>query len=680
MTPPTTRLEREGPGGGEVALVRLLICLMLLFLAAPALASPQLLSYDLVVVGAGTGGSAAAIQAARSDLRVAVVERSDWIGGQMTAAAVSTLDDLGSTRTGIYEEFIGRARAHYARLGAATNICLWGADTIALEPRVGQDILREMMCETGKVDLFLRAEIETADARDGKLRSLSLRTIPDGFEYTLTAPVFIDATECGDLLPLTGAAYRLGNSVSPKVDPDANVQDITYVAVVRKYAGGLPDALRLPGPPPGYEEYAEGFRRIVAIYGNTWPGKYPFDVPSHNAYRALPDPANTYPIVGDESATWPYITKTCINWANDYPGEKGDEPGLSVRFIEDRAYRREIERDAMRRTLAFLWYMQTELGMSDWSVDDSQGYGRYFSNDWNEADDPRLPREFAPILRHFPPVPYVREGRRVVGVNTLKQSDIVRDRARGRALKNYPSGLALGEYPVDIHGSHLDRYMEHDLGESTETFPREWIQNPGVFQVPFEVFIPEKVDGLIAAEKNISVSRMVNGAIRLHPITMHTGQAAGAIAVAAVRGGVEPRGVKPLAVQRALMDGGQYLALDRYEDTKSDDCYWRGVQWASLYEALGGISQRQFGTTLPITRAELARVLAVAYPGRSFDLPFEGQDGMYLSRAQFLKVLDALGDRKPSDPRRFFACSDMDLTLKRGEAVALVFEALTGRE
>ena len=48
-------------------------------------------SYDVIVVGAGTGGVSAAIQAARMGAKVALLEETDWIGGQVTASG------LGST-------------------------------------------------------------------------------------------------------------------------------------------------------------------------------------------------------------------------------------------------------------------------------------------------------------------------------------------------------------------------------------------------------------------------------------------------------------------------------------------------------------------------------------------------------------------------------------------------------
>ncbi|MDR1914949.1 MAG: FAD-dependent oxidoreductase, partial [Synergistaceae bacterium] len=542
-------------------------------------------------------------------------------------------------------------------------------DTIAVEPSVARDILTDMLESSSKADIYLRTSVRRAIMDGDRMTGMEAeRLSQDGAEkITFEARVFIDATERGDLLPLAGAAYRIGSSRSGRVRPEANVQDITYVAVVKKYPGGLPNDLKMPGPPPGYEKHVKKFRSVVTVSGGRWPGSYPFDIPTHNAYRALPDPNNDYPIVGDNAETWRFITKTCVNWANDFPGERGDRPGLSVMYAEDGEFRKKVEREAMNRTLSFLWYMQSELGMTDWSVDDSQGYGGWFSNDWQDAGDPLLPREFAPILRFFPPFPYVREGRRVIGVETLTDSDIKRDASRGRAYKNYSSSLALGEYPVDVHGSHLDRYMEHDLGESSGSFPKVWAGNQGVFQVPFGVFIPEKIDGLIAAEKNISVSRMVNGAIRLQPVTMHTGQAAGAIAAESVRSGVIPRRVNVMSVQLALMRSGQWIAADQCADA-DDEPYWLPVQWASLYEALPKIklSKTHFGATLPIKLEELAQLLSVAFPGRAIGLSGAG-DGKFISKGEFLRILSECGLRTDA------ASPDDWLLLSRGEAVRLVF-------
>src|SRR5690606_16376037 len=52
-------------------------------------------AYDIVVAGAGTGGWAAAVQAARMGRKVLLLEETDWIGGQMAAAAVTSMDEAG---------------------------------------------------------------------------------------------------------------------------------------------------------------------------------------------------------------------------------------------------------------------------------------------------------------------------------------------------------------------------------------------------------------------------------------------------------------------------------------------------------------------------------------------------------------------------------------------------------
>jgi len=46
-------------------------------------------TYDLVVIGAGSGGIGAALAAARAGLRVLLVEKSDMLGGNATRCGVN---------------------------------------------------------------------------------------------------------------------------------------------------------------------------------------------------------------------------------------------------------------------------------------------------------------------------------------------------------------------------------------------------------------------------------------------------------------------------------------------------------------------------------------------------------------------------------------------------------------
>ena len=80
--------------------------------------------YDVIVAGAGTGGTCAAIQAARMGASVLLLEETDWIGGRMNTAAVTSMDQGGQLvrNRGIYREFCQRVEAHYQGLGKNARV------------------------------------------------------------------------------------------------------------------------------------------------------------------------------------------------------------------------------------------------------------------------------------------------------------------------------------------------------------------------------------------------------------------------------------------------------------------------------------------------------------------------------------------------------------------------------
>lgn len=611
--------------------------------------------YDVAIAGAGSGGCSAAIQAARMGMSVVLIEESDWIGGQMTGAAVSTMDDKAKTRTGLYLEFITKVGEYYSARNTNYNICYWGSDTIAFEPWVGQMILKEMLSEAGLVDIILKAKPLSVKVADNKIRSIAAEV--EGKNITVSAKVFIDATECGDLIAMSGARYRSGNSMSPEIDKNAIIQDITYPAVIKQYKEGLPPELKVPGPPPGYSDHLLKFRMTIRKNGSTWPGEYPFSPVVHNAYRAIPDTSNNALIDGGRPETWAKITKTAINWANDYPGQNGTLPGLSVEFLESPSFRVLATREAMLKTLAFLYYMQTELGMPDWSVDNRQGYGGWFST--GSAAWADLPEKYLPILSHFPPFPYVRESRRLVGIKTMTVDDILRDEKLGRTPFSKPDSLALGEYPIDIHGKNETAYLETDLCETKEKIPNDWNGDGGLFQIPFGVFIPEKLDGLLAAEKNISVSRVVNGSTRLQPVTMLTGQAAGAIAAMSVILKVQPRQLRPLDIQTELWRSKTRLSLFDFEDVPYYSASWAGVEAAMLYGYMDPLSENFFGVYDEMHWIEVRDVFRRAlgidkFPKRELQGPVTNNDFSEWLAELFKKdlktyqsVIDGLAGDKP---------------------------------
>lgn len=61
-----------------------------------SLLPPNELNVDLVIIGAGLGGCAAALAAVRNGLQVVLTEETDWIGGQVSQQAVPPTNMRGS--------------------------------------------------------------------------------------------------------------------------------------------------------------------------------------------------------------------------------------------------------------------------------------------------------------------------------------------------------------------------------------------------------------------------------------------------------------------------------------------------------------------------------------------------------------------------------------------------------
>ncbi len=575
---------------------------------------PKHVFVDVVVVGAGTGGSAAAIEAARLGMEVALLEETDWVGGQMTAAAVTSMDEAYTNRdSGIYKEFIDHIKAHYSALGKSISTCYWSNSTWCFEPWVGRQVLTSMMAAESSLDLYLRARLTgvTHKLQGGKtvVTGVEADVVENGEvqPYIFHAQTVIEATEYGDVLYYGPAAWRMGKGTSSAPQPSACIQDCTYTAVLRKYSGAVPASLKLPGPPPGYNGTLEDhFESIVTNTGHHWltgPNDYPADWLTHVGYRGMPDSSQP----GSYQSSQPqFISRSGVNWANDHP--------LTAASL-DPDVRMEHFCAAKLRTLQFLWYVQSVLGQSQWAVANDEGFDTAFQTEENLC--PGIPAQLKTIEKHFPVIPYVREGRRLIGMKTLTAGEIKRvppcDGCPARAQVTFDSALAVGDYPVDLHNCNANGDLELQL-ESTADVPAGFKGGP--FQVPFEVFVPASVDGLLAAEKNLSVTRLVNGAIRLQPITMLTGQAAGAIAALAIERNVAPRNLHPAIVQDHLVDQGCRLSAQGFTDVPRSHPRWKDIQFVAGRKLMNGMSETLFAPDEPLTRAQAAVVVV-----RTFDVP-----------------------------------------------------------
>lgn len=560
---------------------------------------------DVVIVGAGTGGISAAIQAARLGAQVTLLEETDWIGGQMTAAADSTMDEGGSITlsSGIYAEFLQRMQSHYLVRGKSVGTCYFGDQHHCFEPSVIQKILYQMIQDAndegrGHIDVYLRQTVKSVLEENNTVTGVITQT-----GQVFHCKIIIDATELGDVLPLTSATYRMGNFLGGNPGRSC-IQDITYMAILKEYPNGVPPALWMQHSPPGYDaEYISKMKRFLRVDGNSISNTIPVDFVTHNRLRALPDSSSSF----NYTASAPeHVSRTAVNWFNDYE---------VTTDIFDRSKRKGIYCAAKLRTLDLIYYIQNELKERLWSVANDEGYDTAYNREENSC--PEIPQEFKTIEANFPPLPYVRESRRIVGEYTLAGGDVRREApwpnptlfTGVEPLGVVSDSIAVGDYTVYLHDCNKASDLESDLDRATD-IPKEYRHGP--FQVPIETLIPANVEGLLAAEKNISESRIGNAVTRLQPESMAIGQATGALAALAVRQGVQPRKVDPATVQRTLLNFNVTLAKQEFLDLPRNVDEWRAAQFALVHnwlpEQAGGFAPHQ-----PLSRAEAAEALAAAF-------------------------------------------------------------------
>ncbi len=421
-------------------------------------------SYDVVVAGAGTGGVAAAIQAARLGATVALLEESDWIGGQMAAAGVSTMDEgLGPTSTppsGFYAEYLNRIRAFYQAHGKTINTCYWNANSHCFGPSISRQILNDMIADVnsgkggaahGHIDLYLE---------DRVVRVLSTGNTVTGVvtsrNQTFPSKVLIDATEYGDVLPLSPARYRSGHSIGED-QQNSCIQAITWTATIKKYPQGVPPELQMHTPPPGYDQWVTQFRRSMRADGNPLNRNLPVGFPMYTVYRGVPDLSNPENYTAMDART---ITRTSMNWFNDFD---------VTTALYDRNQRRKINCQAKLKTLANLYYIQNEMGEKLWSVANDEGYDTAY----NRANScPEVPAEYKVLERNLPQIPYVREANRLIGLYTLTGGDIRREGNGEKSVRGFTDAVAVGDYADDLHGCNSNpSFFEADLEHITDLPP-----------------------------------------------------------------------------------------------------------------------------------------------------------------------------------------------------------------
>ncbi|SFP08080.1 FAD dependent oxidoreductase [Amycolatopsis arida] len=489
------------------------------------------LDCDVLVVGGGCGGVAAALSAALLGRRVVLTEATGWLGGQLTTQAVPPdenpwVETIGSTAS--YRLLRSRVRDRYradprlserARAVRDLNPGEGWVSALCAEPVVIRDVLADLLAplrRSGNLDVRHHHEPVAAGVDGDRVEAVTFGT-PDG-PVTVRAALVVDATEEGDLLPLAGCEHVLGaESAAETGEPHAldgpadpfDQQALTWCVALEL----APDGEHVVERPRDYD-FWRGYRAPF------WPGP--------QLGWATQEPETGRPLrrplfgVDGEQDLWrfrrirsgrlydpPLPDVTLVNWPQvDY----WLAPVTGVGSGE----RRERLAQARQLTLSFVYWLQTEAPRPDGGT----GY-------------PRLRPAGAPLgtADGLAAAPYVRESRRIrAELTVLEQHVGVAARPGAAGAEPFTDSVGIGSYRIDLHPSTGGRgYLD------IPCYP---------FQIPLGALLPVRLDNLVAGGKCLGVTHITNGCYRLHPVEWNTGEAAGALAAFALDHGVPPRAVR----------------------------------------------------------------------------------------------------------------------------------------
>ena len=475
----------------------------------------KLLHTQVLVIGGGTGGIAAGIQSARLGTKTIIAEPTTWLGGMISAAGVTATDGNHKLPSGLWREFRDKI---YAVYGGPKNVETGWVSNTHFEPHIADSIIKQMAAAEKNLSVLYQWHFIKA-IKKGNTITGAVFSNNTNEKLHINATVVVDATELGDVMADAHVPYNLGmeaeNITGEKVgikETNSIVQDLTYVAILKDY-GAAADCTIVK--PTGYNPLE--FDGACTDYYINKNVKAPnVDAQKMLDYGKLPN------------------NKYMLNWPN-----KGNDTYSNI--VELNMEQRTLALEKSKQTtLRFIYFIQKQLGFKNLGI----------------ATD-EFPTEDGLAL-----IPYHREGRRVKGLVRFTLNNIAKP-FEGSPL--YRTGISVGDYPIDHHHKKNAAAPQH----------LEFYPVPS-YNIPLGALIPQKADGLIIAEKGISVSNVVNGTTRLQPCVMLTGQAAGVLAALSVTQKKQPRNVSIRTVQNTLLNAGAYIMP--YIDVSFDNPQFIAIQ------------------------------------------------------------------------------------------------------
>jgi hypothetical protein len=177
---------------------------------------PTLGDFDLVVLGAGSAGSVAAISAARAGVKTLIIDRLPFVGGTSTGVLDTfygfyTPGEKSRKIVGGVPDDVVAGLTRFGQVIERPNT--YGAGTgITYNPEFLKVVWESMLRKAG-AKILLHSLLQEVAVVDGHVRQVTLATRA-GLR-TVTAKVFIDASGDADLSHFAGFGYEKAGEIAP---------------------------------------------------------------------------------------------------------------------------------------------------------------------------------------------------------------------------------------------------------------------------------------------------------------------------------------------------------------------------------------------------------------------------------------------------------------------------------
>ncbi|MBD2862553.1 FAD-dependent oxidoreductase [Paenibacillus oceani] len=414
--------------------------------------------YDVIVVGGGPSGIAAAVASAREGSRTLLVERYGFLGGAGTAMMVNPWMSYSAALSseqiifGILQELID----------GMTRMGMYGSPKArnAFDPEALK-VVAERLCMEAGVELLYHTFLAGVKMEPNGQNIGSIELANKAGLVEMKARMYIDATGDADLAALAGAVVEKGREV------DSNCQPMTL-----NFRMANVDMDRLAD------------RQTITDLYLAAKARGEVDCPREN-----------------------------VLWFHT------NQPGV-IHFNTTRI----LLKDAT----------------DPWQLTEAEIEGRRQVQElviFLKKDVPGFEESY---LQTTAPQIGVRESRRVIGEHLLTADELL-------SACKFDDVIARGAYPVDIH---------NPIGGGTiiqELVPGEW------YDIPLRALIPLKINNLLIGGRPVSATHEAHSAIRVQPIAIAIGQAAGTAAALCAQSGSIPRTIETSVVQRSLNKQGARL-------------------------------------------------------------------------------------------------------------------------